>query len=295
MGILVGNNTRLIVQGITGRSGSFATTRMIAYGTQVVAGVVPGKGGLTFQGIPIYDTVEEAKQEKCANTSVIYAPQSSATDAILEAMGAQLDLIVCITEGIPIKDTMMIREMKGNQTFLIGPNSPGVITPGEAQVGGVPSSIYYPGRIGVISRSGTLSYEIVNILSEAELGQSTCVGIGGDPVPLSSFKDVLALFNSDEGTDLIIIIGEIGGFIEIEAASFIKENMKKPVVAVIAGQYAPPGKKMGHAGAIISGKESTAEAKIRALESAGVSVLDDPVTLVDTIKGVMNSNRAIWR
>jgi len=294
MGILVDKGTRLIVQGITGREGSFHTKTMIAYGTQVVAGVVPGKGGQHFEGIPIYDTVAEAKQERKGNTSVIFIPPTLATDAILEAMEARLDLIVCLTEGIPVKDAMMIRAMmEGNRTFLVGPNTPGVITPGEAKVGGVPNSIYRPGRIGVVSRSGTLSYEISNMLSQAGLGQSTCVGIGGDPIPFSSFKDILALFESDPGTDVVVMIGEIGGVGEIAAARFIKEKMSKPVLAIIGGQSAPPGKKMGHAGAIISGRESTAESKIQALESAGVSVVDDPLSLVRSIKKIMNLNPMI--
>lgn len=288
MGILVSKNTRLIVQGITGREGSFHTKTMVAYGTQIVAGVAPGRGGVIFEGIRIYDTVEQAKQEMNANASVIFVPQPFASDAILEAMDAQVDLIVCITEGIPLKDVIAIHEMKrGHPTFLVGPNTPGVITPGEAKVGGVPNSIYRPGRIGVISRSGALSYEVANILSEAGLGQSTCVGIGGDLIPFSSFKDVLALFNSDPGTDMVVMIGEIGGIGEIEAARFIEENMSKPVMAIIGGQYAPPGKKMGHAGAIISGKESTAQAKIQALESAGVSVVDNPWALVNEIKKII--------
>jgi succinyl-CoA synthetase alpha subunit len=285
---LVSKNTRLIVQGITGREGSFHTKTMVAYGTQIVAGVAPGRGGVIFEGIRIYDTVEQAKQEMNANASVIFVPQPFASDAILEAMDAQVDLIVCITEGIPLKDVIAIHEMKrGHPTFLVGPNTPGVITPGEAKVGGVPNSIYRPGRIGVISRSGALSYEVANILSEAGLGQSTCVGIGGDLIPFSSFKDVLALFNSDPGTDMVVMIGEIGGIGEIEAARFIEENMSKPVMAIIGGQYAPPGKKMGHAGAIISGKESTAQAKIQALESAGVSVVDNPWALVNEIKKII--------
>lgn len=287
MGILVSKETRLIVQGITGREGGFHTKTMIAYGTQVVAGVVPGRGGQLFEGIPIYDTVEQAKKETKGNTSVIFVPQSLATDAVIEALEAQLDLVVCLTEGIPVKDAMMIRErMPENKTFLVGPNTPGVITPGEAKVGGVPNSIYRPGKIGVVSRSGTLSYEVVNMLSQAGLGQSTCVGIGGDPIPFSTFKDVLILFESDPGTDMIVMIGEIGGVGEIEAARFIKEKMSKPVLAIIGGQNAPPGKKMGHAGAIISGKETTAEAKIQALQSAGATIVDDPLALVSAIKSM---------
>ena len=285
MGVLVSKETRLIVQGITGREGGFHTKTMMAYGTKVVAGVVPGKGGQLFEGIPIFDTVEQARQETKGNSSVIFVPPSLATDAVLEALEARLDLIVCLTEGVPVKDAMMIREMsKGNKTFLVGPNTPGVITPGEAKVGGVPNSIYRPGRIGVVSRSGTLSYEVANMLSQAGLGQSTCVGIGGDPIPFSTFNDVLPLFESDPGTDMMVMIGEIGGVGEIEAARFIKEKVSKPVLAIIGGQNAPPGKKMGHAGAIISGKETTAEAKIQALQSAGVTIVDDPLALVSAIK-----------
>ena len=288
MGILVSKETRLIVQGITGREGGFHTKTMMAYGTKVVAGVVPGKGGQLFEGIPIFDTVEQAKQETRGNSSVIFVPPSLATDAVLEALEARLDLIVCLTEGVPVRDALMIREMsKGKKTFLVGPNTPGVITPGEAKVGGVPNSIYRPGRIGVVSRSGTLSYEVANMLSQAGLGQSTCVGIGGDPVPFSTFTDVLPLFESDPGTDMIVMIGEIGGVGEIEAARLFKEKMSKPAWTIIGGQNAPPGKKMGHAGAIISGKETTAEAKIQALQSAGVTIVDDPLGLVTAIKGMI--------
>jgi succinyl-CoA synthetase alpha subunit len=263
---------------------------MIGYGTKVVAGVVPGKGGQCFEGIPVFDTVADAKQETKGNSSVIFVPPFLATDAVLEALEARLDLIVCLTEGIPVKDSMVIREMsKGNGTFLVGANTPGVITPGEAKVGGMPHSIYRPGRIGIISRSGTLSYEVSNMLSQAGLGQSTCVGVGGDPIPFSSFKDVLALFELDPGTDAVVLIGEIGGSGEIGAADFIKEKMNKPVLAIIGGQNAPPGKKMGHAGAIISGRETTAEAKIQALKLAGVTVVDDPLSLVSALKKITPS------
>jgi len=244
------------------------------------------RGGQLFEGIPIFDAVEQAKQETKGKSSVIFVPPSLATDAVLEALEARLDLIVCLTEGVsPVKDALMIREMsKGKKTFLVGPNTPGVITPGEAKVGGVPNSIYRPGRIGVVSRSGPLSYEVANAFSQAGLGQSTCVGIGGDPVPFSTFTDVLPLFESDPGTDMIVIIGEIGGVGEIEAARFIKGEMSKPTWTIIGGQNAPPGKKMGHAGAIISGKETTAEAKIQALQFAGVAIVDDPLALVSALK-----------
>jgi succinyl-CoA synthetase alpha subunit len=280
MSILVDKDTRLLVQGITGGEGTFHTEQMIAYGTPVVAGVTPGKGGTEHLGVPVYDTVATAVETTGANASVIFVPPAFAADAVMESSAAGLPLIVCITEGIPALDMAKAKKVvreKGSR--LVGPNCPGVITPGEAKVGIMPGFIHRPGRIGILSRSGTLTYEAVGQLVEVGMGQSTAVGIGGDPIIGSTFVDLLALFAEDDGTDGVVLIGEIGGNAEQEAAAWIKENLDKPVVSFIAGQTAPPGRRMGHAGAIISGGGGTAAEKMDALRDAGVHVCVSPAEL----------------
>lgn len=286
MSIFIDNSTKLIVQGITGRDGSFHAKQMIEYGTQVVAGVTPGKGGQTFEGtVPIFDTVYDAVQATGANTSVIYVPPMFAADAMMEAAAAGVKLIVCITEGVPVLDmTKVYLYVKEHGARLIGPNCPGLITPGQSKVGIIPGRICMPGNVGVVSRSGTLTYEIVNQLTMAGIGQSSCVGIGGDPINGTNFIDCLAAFEADPQTKTIAMMGEIGGTDEQEAAAFIKAHMKKPVVGFIAGQTAPPGRRMGHAGAIISGSEGTAAEKIESFLAAGMGVAQRPVDFVDLIK-----------
>ncbi len=286
MSIFIDNGTKLIVQGITGRDGSFHAKQMIEYGTQVVAGVTPGKGGQTFEGtVPIFDTVYDAVQATGANTSVIYVPPMFAADAMMEAAAAGVKLIVCITEGVPVLDmTKVYLYVKEHGARLIGPNCPGLITPGQSKVGIIPGRICMPGNVGVVSRSGTLTYEIVNQLTMAGIGQSSCVGIGGDPINGTNFIDCLAAFEADPQTKTIAMMGEIGGTDEQEAAAFIKAHMKKPVVGFIAGQTAPPGRRMGHAGAIISGSEGTAAEKIESFLAAGMGVAQRPVDFVDLIK-----------
>ncbi len=284
MSILIGRDTRLLVQGITGREGEFHTRQMLAYGTHVVAGVTPGKGGQEVHGVPVFDSVEEAVARTGANASIIFVPPAFAADAVLEAVASKLELVVCITEGIPIHD--MIDAVQAAQragTRLIGPNCPGAITPGEALVGILPGVIFRPGPVGLVSRSGTLTYEVVNELSARGIGQSTCVGVGGDPIIGTKFVDVLRLFEADPQTRAVILIGEIGGSDEEEAAAFIKEQMSKPVVAFISGRTAPPGKRMGHAGAIISGNTGTAASKIAALQDAGVPVAETITEIVDLV------------
>lgn len=286
MSIFIDNGTKLIVQGITGRDGSFHAKQMMEYGTQVVAGVTPGKGGQMFEStVPIFDTVHAAVQATGANTSVIYVPPMFAADAMMEAAAAGVKLIVCITEGVPVLDmTKVYPYVKEHGARLIGPNCPGLITPGQSKVGIIPGRICMPGNVGVVSRSGTLTYEIVNQLTKAGIGQSSCVGIGGDPINGTNFIDCLAAFEADPQTKAIAMMGEIGGTDEQEAAAFIKAHMKKPVVGFIAGQTAPPGRRMGHAGAIISGSEGTAAEKIESFKAAGMGVAQRPVDFVDLIK-----------
>ena len=288
MSVLINKNTRVITQGMTGKTGQFHTKACREYGTQMVAGTAPGKGGQNFEGIPIYDTVRDAKKATDANASVIYVPPPFAADAIMEAVDADLDLVVCITEGIPVLDMLRVNAfLAGKRTRLIGPNCPGVITPGEAKIGIMPGHIHKPGRIGVVSRSGTLTYEGVFQLTELGLGQSTCIGIGGDPLNGTNFIDCLEMFNNDGGTDAVIMMGEIGGTAEEEACSWIKANMKKPVVGFICGSSAPPGRRMGHAGAIISGGSGTAEAKFEAMEAAGVKITRSPAEIGRTLKSIL--------
>jgi succinyl-CoA synthetase alpha subunit len=280
MAILVNKNTRVLTQGITGATGQFHTKACKDYGTQMVAGVTPGKGGTAFEGIPIFDTVDRAVRETGANASVIYVPPAFAADAILESADAGIPLIICITEGVPVRDMIKVkRYLVGRSSRLLGPNCPGTITPGECKIGIMPGHIHRPGTIGVVSRSGTLTYEAVDQLTRLGMGQSTCVGIGGDPVHGFEFVDVLAMFSSDSGTEAVIMIGEIGGSAEEEAAAWIKANMKKPVVGFIAGQTAPTGKRMGHAGAIISGGKGTAKEKITAMTAAGIHMASSPATI----------------
>ena len=284
MSIFVDNDTRLVVQGITGREGEFHTRQMAEYGTKVVAGVTPGKGGGWIAGIPVFDTVREAVHATGANTSIIYVPARFAADAILEAADSGVGLIVCITEGIPVLDMIRVRTyLDYKDARLIGPNCPGVITPGEAKVGIMPGHIHTPGTVGVVSRSGTLTYEVVYALSAQGLGQSTAVGIGGDPVNGTSFIDVLLKFEEDPGTTQVVLIGEIGGTDEQRAAEYIARHMSKPVTAFIAGQTAPPGKRMGHAGAIIEGGEGTAAEKIAAFEAVGVRVASHPGEIAELV------------
>jgi succinyl-CoA synthetase alpha subunit len=286
--ILVDKNSRVVVQGITGREGAFHTEQMLAYGTPIVAGVTPGKGGTTFQGVPVYDNVVDAVTERGANTSIIFVPPPFAADAICEAAAAGIGLVICITEGIPTLDAVRAVRFLGERgTRLIGPNCPGVMTPDEAKVGIMPADIYTRGHVGLVSRSGTLTYEMAKLLTDAGLGCSTCVGIGGDPVIGTTFVDVLALFRDDPDTERIVLIGEIGGSDEEAAAAYIAETAyPKPVVAFISGRSAPPGKRMGHAGAIISGTSGTPQAKVEAFQRVGVPVadtLDEVVPLLQRV------------
>lgn len=285
MSILIGKNTRLIVQAITGREGEFHTKQMIEYGTRVVGGMTPGKGGEWVAGVPVFDTVKEAVDATGANTSIIFVPARSAPDAILEAADAGIALIVCITEGIPVLDMIKVRAYLDTRkgVRLIGPNCPGLITPGEAKVGILPGHITQPGHVGIVARSGTLTYEVIYALTNRGMGQSTCVGIGGDPINGTSFIDVLEMFEDDPLTDQVVLIGEIGGSDEERAAEFIAARMSKPVIAFIAGQTAPPGKRMGHAGAIIEGGAGTAASKIAALEAVGVRVAKHPEEIPDLV------------
>jgi succinyl-CoA synthetase alpha subunit len=285
MSVLVDKNTRLVVQGITGSAGGFHARQCMEYGTNVVAGVTPGKGGQMFDDkVPVFDTVWEARQKTNCNVSVIFVPAASAADGILEAVEAGVELVICITEGIPVMDMMRVKaQMAGKKSRLIGPNCPGIITPGQCKIGIMPGYIHKPGNVGVISRSGTLTYEAVWQLTTRDYGQSTCIGIGGDPINGMSHLDAVKLFDADPETNAMILIGEIGGSAEEEAAEWIKTNCKKPVAAFIAGTTAPPGRRMGHAGAIVSGGKGTAAGKIEALKSAGIAVADTPATMADTL------------
>ena len=288
MAIWVDESTRLLVQGITGREGSFHSEQCRKYGTTVVAGVTPGKGGTRHGGIPVYDTVAEAVKKEGANATIIFVPPPAAADAIMEAADRNLELIVCITEGIPVFDMLRVtRFMHGKKSRLIGPNCPGIISPGKSKVGIMPGHIHREGRIGCISRSGTLTYEVVDQLTARGIGQSTCIGIGGDPVVGTSFVDALRAFNEDAESDAVVLIGEIGGSAEEEAGSYIKDHFRKPVVAFIAGQTAPPGRRMGHAGAIISQGSNTAEEKMVRLEECGILVVQSPVEIGEAVKEVL--------
>jgi succinyl-CoA synthetase alpha subunit len=280
LSVLVDRNTRLVVQGITGKEGTFHTRQMVEYGTKVVGGVTPGKGGTTHEGVPVFNTVADAVSEAGANASVIYVPPAFAADAIMEAADAGLPLVVCITEGIPALDMVKVKEyLSTRRTRLVGPNCPGVISPGKCKIGIMPGHIHKEGRVGVVSRSGTLTYEAVGQLTALGLGQSTAIGIGGDPIVGTTHLQALALFQDDPDTDGIVMIGEIGGTAEEEAAAFAKDNVTKPIVAFIAGQTAPPGRRMGHAGAIIAGGKGTAAEKMAALEDAGIRVVHSPADI----------------
>ena len=289
MSILVDKNTKVVTQGITGATGQFHTKACKEYGTQMVAGVTPGKGGTDFEGIPIFDTVGEARAKTGCNASVIYVPPPFAADAIMEAADAGVELVICITEGIPVLDMVKVKRfLAGKNTRLIGPNCPGVITPEQCKIGIMPGYIHKAGKVGVVSRSGTLTYEAVHQLTQLGIGQSTCVGIGGDPVNGTGFIDVLELYNADPNTEAVIMIGEIGGSAEEEAADYVKREMKKkPVAGFIAGQTAPKGKRMGHAGAIISGGKGTAADKIEAMKAAGIHVSPSPAELGTTLKAAL--------
>jgi succinyl-CoA synthetase alpha subunit len=288
MSVLVDRHTRVVVQGITGREGSFHAARCQEYGTRVVGGVSPGKGGTTHDGFPVWNSVREAVAAEGADCALIFVPPPAAADAIMEAASAGVPLVVCITEGIPVRDMVRARHFVGGTgSRLIGPNCPGVITPGQAKVGIMPGHIHREGHVGVVSRSGTLTYEVVHQLTGRGIGQSSCIGIGGDPVTGTSFVDVLRLFNEDPGTTLIMLIGEIGGSAEEEAAAFIRTHVKKPVVAFICGQTAPPGRRMGHAGAIIAGGKGTAAEKMQALESAGAVMVESPADMGKRVAEVL--------
>ena len=291
MSIYINAETRVIVQGITGMEGGFHTGEMLAYGTKVVAGVTPGKGGATAHGLPVYDSVREAKKQSGAEASIIFVPAAMAADAIRESAEAGMELIVCITEGIPVRDmTKVMPYVRAKGATLIGPNCPGLISPGKSKIGIMPNRIHRPGRIGVVSRSGTLTYEVVDQLTREGLGQSSCVGIGGDPVIGQSFTDVMKRFNDDKDTDLVVMIGEIGGNAEQTAAQYVREHFTKPVVSFIAGRTAPPGRRMGHAGAIVSGRSDTTEEKIAFLKECGIVCVDDLATIGKVVKDVVRGS-----
>jgi succinyl-CoA synthetase alpha subunit len=290
MSVLVDRSTRVVVQGITGREGAFHAARCREYGTTVVGGVTPGKGGTTHDGFPVWNTVEDAVRKEGANCALIFVPPAAAADAVIEAAAAGVPLVICITEGIPVVDMVRAKAfVGGTASRLIGPNCPGVITPGQAKIGIMPGHIHKPGPVGVVSRSGTLTYEVVGQLTGRGIGQSTCVGIGGDPVNGTSFIDVLRLFNEDPETRAIMLIGEIGGTAEEEAAAFIRASVRKPVVGFICGQTAPPGRRMGHAGAIIAGGKGTAAEKMQALQAAGATLVRSPADMGATVAQVMGA------
>jgi succinyl-CoA synthetase alpha subunit len=293
MSVLIDKNTRVVVQGITGREGSFHAQQILDYDTKVVAGVTPGKGGAKHLGVPVFNTVAEAVAKTGANASIIFVPPPFAADAILEAVDANLPLVICITEGVPVLDMVRVASaMKDSKTRLIGPNCPGVISPGKCKMGIMPASIHKPGNVGVVSRSGTLTYEAVGQLTQLGIGQSTCIGIGGDPIIGTSFLDSIRMFNDDPDTHAIVMIGEIGGNAEEVAAEYIKKHVKKPVVGFIAGQTAPPGRRMGHAGAIISGGHETAIEKYKAMRAAGIHTIQSPADISETIARVMRDSKA---
>ena len=290
MSVLVDENTRLVVQGITGSEGSFHAQQMLEYGTQIAAGVTPGKGGQDFAGIPVFNTVSEAVDTTGANVSVIFVPPPFAADAIMEAAEAGVELVVCITEGIPTADMVRVYQyLQGRSTRLIGPNCPGIISPGKCKIGIMPGFIHRPGKVGVISRSGTLTYEAVGQLSERGIGQSTCIGIGGDPIIGTRFVDALKLFRKDADTEAVVMIGEIGGTAEEEAAAYIRRYYDKPVVGFIAGRTAPPGRRMGHAGAIIAGGKGTADEKMKAMKRAGIHVCESPAEIGATVEAALDT------
>jgi succinyl-CoA synthetase alpha subunit len=292
MSVLIDKNTRVVVQGITGREGSFHAQQMLDYDTKVVAGVTPGKGGTKHLGVPVFNTVAEAVAKTGANASIIFVPPPFAADAILEAVDSNLPLVICITEGVPALDMVRVAAaMKDSKTRLIGPNCPGVISPGKCKMGIMPASIHKQGNVGVVSRSGTLTYEAVGQLTQLGIGQSTCIGIGGDPIIGTSFLDSIRMFNDDPETHAIVMIGEIGGNAEEVAADYIKKHVKKPVVGFIAGQTAPPGRRMGHAGAIISGGQGTAVEKYKAMRSAGIHTIQSPADIGETIARVMGASK----
>ncbi len=288
MAIWIDKNTRVVVQGITGREGSFHTAQCREYGTQIVAGVTPGKGGMSQDGVPVYNTVKEAVEQEAATASLIFVPAPFAADAIMEAVDAEIPLVVCITEGVPILDMVRVTHfMQGRESRLIGPNCPGIISPGQCKLGIMPGSIHQQGSVGCISRSGTLTYEAVQQLSSRNIGQSTCIGIGGDPIIGTGFIDALKAFNEDPETDSVVMIGEIGGSAEEEAAEYIEAHMKKPVVGFIAGQTAPPGRRMGHAGAIISQGQGTAAGKMEKMRQCGIKVVDSPAEIGAAMEAVL--------
>jgi succinyl-CoA synthetase alpha subunit len=292
MSVLVDKKTRLLVQGITGSEGSFHTQQMLEYGTNVVAGVTPGKGGTTHEGVPVFNTVADAVRETGANAACIFVPPPFAADAILESVSSDLPLVVCITEGIPVRDMLQVySKVRNSKTHLIGPNCPGVISPGKAKIGIMPGFIHREGRVGIISRSGTLTYEAVKQLTDIGLGQSTAIGIGGDPIVGTRFLDAIKLFANDDETDAVVMIGEIGGTAEEEAAAWIGAHFGKPVVGFIAGRTAPPGRRMGHAGAIISGGKGTADEKIKAMRENGIAVVDSPATLGETMARLLKDRK----
>ena len=288
MSVLVDESTKVIVQGITGGEGSYHTEKMLEYGTQVVAGVTPGKGGQKTQGVPVFDTVREAVEATGASASAIFVPPAFAADAVMEAAEAGLELVVCITEGIPVADMVRAHEyLQHRPTRLVGPNCPGVISPGKCKIGIMPGFIHKPGKVGVVSRSGTLTYEAVGQLSDCGIGQSTCIGIGGDPVIGTRFLDALKLFNEDPDTEAVVMIGEIGGTAEEEAADYVQRSCDKPVVGFIAGRTAPPGRRMGHAGAIVAGGKGTADEKMKAMDDAGIHVCERPADIGAAVQSVM--------